>query len=207
MDISCIVLAGGRGLRLGRNKVTVTVGSKSLLERVVSRLSFLNTDIIVVTAKKEPLPQSIDYPRLRTVNDIYPGCGSLGGIYTGLVASDSFYNLVVACDMPFLNRRLLSYMVQLADGFDLVIPRFNDMVEPLHAVYSRDCIGPAELLLKQGELQIRQFFPSVRVRYVGAEEVDRFDPGHLSLFNINNEAALRKARDLVDHGEIELDYC
>ncbi|MDI6815476.1 MAG: NTP transferase domain-containing protein [Dehalococcoidales bacterium] len=48
-----------------------------------------------------------NHPKLRIVADTYPGKGPLGGIYTGLATSDSFYNLVVACDMPFLNQALL----------------------------------------------------------------------------------------------------
>ena len=207
MDISCIVLAGGKGLRLGRDKVTVTFGNRSLLQWVISRLTFLDSDIIIVTAEKETLTQHIDYPKLRTVSDIYPGKGSLGGIYTGLVASDSFYNLVVACDMPFLNQALLCYMVEVADNFDLVVPRLGNTIEPLHAVYSKGCLAPMECLLKQDELQIFKFFHEVRVRYIETEEIDRFDPDHLSFFNINTEADLKVATELSKREDIIHDKC
>jgi molybdopterin-guanine dinucleotide biosynthesis protein A len=197
LDISCIVLAGGKGLRLGRDKALETVGNKSLLQRVVSNLSLFNHDIIVVTARGQSLPQLIDYPKLRILRDAYPGKGALGGIYTGLAASGSFYNLVVACDMPFLNRDLLHYMIQLSPSFDVVVPRLGNMVEPLHAVYSKDCLTSVESLLKQGNLSITELFTLVRVRYVEAEEIDRFDPKRLSFFNINTEADLTRARELV----------
>ncbi len=207
MDISCIVLAGGKGLRLGRNKALETVSNTSLLQRVVSYVSFLNGDITIVTAAGLSLPQFIGYPRLRIITDTYPGKGPLGGIYTGLVASDSVYNLVVACDMPFLNQALLRYMTQICGGFDLVVPRLGDLVEPLHAVYSKGCLVPMENLLKQGTLKIVELFSLVRVRYVEAEEINRFDPKHLSFFNINTEANLRMARELAG-GEIVLnDKC
>ena len=197
MDISCIVLAGGKGLRLGRNKALETINSTSLLQRVISQLSFLNSDIVVVTSAKQSFPRLTSQPRLRVVSDTYPGKGPLVGIYTGLTASDSFYNLVVACDMPFLNRGLLQYMTQVADNSDLVVPRLGNMVEPLHAVYSKNCLAPAESLLKQGNLSVYQLFPLVKVRYVEAEEIDRFDPQHLSFFNINTEADLETARKLA----------
>ena len=197
MDISCIVLAGGKGLRLGRDKALEAVGNKSLLQRVVSNLSLFNRDIIIVTAGEQSLPQFVDYPKSRIVPDTYPGKGVLGGIYTGLAASDSFYNLVVACDMPFLNHDLLRYMIQLSPSFDVVVPRLGNMVEPLHAVYSKNCLTSAESLLKQGNLSITELFTLVKVRYVEAEEIDRFDPKHLSFFNINTEADLNRARELV----------
>ena len=134
---------------------------------------------------------------MRIVTDIYPGKGSLGGLYTGLTASNSFYNLVVACDMPFLNQALLCYMVQLSVGFDAVVPRLGSMVEPLHAVYSRGCLATVERLLKQDNLKVRDILPLIRVRYVETEEIDMFDPEHLSIFNINTEADLEKARELA----------
>jgi len=197
LDISCIVLAGGKGLRLGRDKALEAVGDKSLLQRVVSNLSLFNRDIIIVTAVGHSLSRLVNYSKSRIVPDAYPGKGALGGICTGLTASDSFYNLVVACDMPFLNHDLLHYLIQLSPSFDVVVPRLGDMVEPLHAVYSKDCLASAESLLKQGNLSITKLFTLVRVRYVEAEEIDRFDPKHLSFFNINTEADLNRARELV----------
>jgi len=196
LDISCIVLAGGEGLRLGRNKALEIVGNTNLLQRVASQLSFFNSDIILVTAGNKSFLQSIDYPRFRLVTDTYPAKGPLGGIYTGLAASVSLYNLVVACDMPFLNKALLRYMLQVSAGFDLVVPRVGDLVEPLHAVYSRSCLAPIEWLLDQANLRVSALFDLVKVRYVEADEIDSFDPKHLSFFNINTEADLELAQQL-----------
>ncbi len=184
-------------MRLGRDKVLETVGHTSLLERVVFHLSLFSSDIIIVTTSKQSLPQFVGYPKLRMVADTYPGKGPLGGIYTGLAASDSLYNLVVACDMPFLNQALLRYMIQLCGDFDLVVTRVGSMVEPLHAVYSKSCLAPLENMLRQGNLKIMDLFSLVRVRYVEAEEINRFDPKHLSFFNINTEADLETARGFL----------
>ena len=202
MDISCIVLAGGKGLRLERSKTLERVGNKTLLQRVVSCLSVYNSEIIIVTAREKSFSQIGDYPKLRVVADIYQGKGPLGGIYTGLEASNSFHNLVVACDMPFLNQSLVSYMMRLSDNFDLVVLRLGKLVEPLHAVYSKNCLAPIEGLLKQGKLSIMQLFPLVKARYVEADEIDRFDPKHLSFFNINTEADLKRARELAEEGNL-----
>jgi molybdopterin-guanine dinucleotide biosynthesis protein A len=197
LDITCIVLAGGKSLRLGRDKIQETVGADSLLQRVLFQLTTFEGDIIIVTAGRRSLPRLDDYQEARIVTDIYPGKGVLGGIYTGLAESSSSYNLVVAGDMPFLNRALLRYMVGLSAGFDLVVPRLGELVEPLHAVYARNCLPHIERLLKGGVLGVKALFELVRVRYVEAEEVDRFDPGHLSFFNVNTEADLEKARHIV----------
>jgi molybdopterin-guanine dinucleotide biosynthesis protein A len=197
LDITCIVLAGGKSLRLGRDKIQETVGADSLLQRVLFQLTPFDGDIIIVTAGRRPLPRLDDYQEARIVTDIYPGRGVLGGIYTGLAESSSSYNLVVAGDMPFLNQALLRYMVGLSAGFDLVVPRLGELVEPLHAVYARNCLPHIERMLKRGVLEVRALFELVRVRYVEAEEIDRFDPGHLSFFNVNTEADLERARQIA----------
>jgi molybdopterin-guanine dinucleotide biosynthesis protein A len=197
LDITCIVLAGGKGLRLGRDKVNETVGTDSLLQRVLSQLTPFNRDIIIVTAAGKSLPQVNGCQGARVVTDIYPGKGALGGIYTGLAESSSPYNLVVACDMPFLNQALLRYMMELSAGFDMVVPRLGKMVEPLHAVYARSCLAPIERLLGRDNLEVRALFDLVNVRYVESDEIDRFDPQHLSFFNVNTEADLEKARQMV----------
>ena len=197
MDTGCIVLAGGKGLRLGQDKTLEIIGDRSLLGWVLFQLSLLDSDILIVTAREQSYPQLDGYPRFKVVTDIYPNKGPLGGIYTGLKVSDSFYNLVVASDMPFLNRALLHYMIGVSAGFDLVVPRLGELIEPLHAVYSKACLAPIERLLRQGSLGIRELFTLVRVRYVEAEEINRFDPGHLSFFNINTKSDLARARDLL----------
>ena len=197
METSCIILAGGKSSRLENDKVLETVGNRSLLQRVISGVSLLSNDIIIVTASEQTVPECIDYPKLRIVTDICPGKGPLGGIYTGLATSTSFYNLVVASDMPFLNQALLRYMIQLSANFDLVAPRVGDLVEPLHTVYTRNCLAPIEHMIKQGKLRVNLFFSLVKARYVEAEEIERFDPEHLSFFNVNTEADLKRARELA----------
>lgn len=196
MDINCIVLAGGKGLRLGRDKTVEAVGNTGLLSRVVSSVAFLNGEIIVVTATEQAFPDLNGKSKLRLVADIYPGKGPLGGIYTGLAESNTLYNIVVACDMPFLSQSLLRYMAQLAPGFDIVAPRIGSMVEPLHAIYSKECIPTITKMLEKGNLSVHKLLGMVRTRYVETEEIDQFDPLHMSFFNINTEADLKKARML-----------
>ena len=197
MKISCVILAGGKGLRFGQDKVLEAVGNRSLLEQVVSRISQLSCDIIVVTARERTFPRLASYLKPKIVTDTFPDKGPLGGIYTGLTTSASFYNLVVACDMPFLNLDLLRYMVDLAEDFDMVIPRLASLVEPLHAVYAKSCLTAIEGMFQQGNLSVRNLLDLTTVRYIEAEEIDRFDPEHLSFFNVNTKADLIKARELA----------
>ncbi len=197
METSCIILAGGKSLRLGYDKVLERVGNTSLLEQVISRIDSISKDIIIVTAKERAFAPVANHPKVIMVSDIFPGQGSLGGIYTGLKKSSSFYNLVVAADMPFLNESLLRYIIEVSDGFDFVLPRVDNLYEPLHAVYSQNCVTPIETILGQDKKVIIELFNYVKVRYIGAEEIDRFDPQHLSYFNINTKEDLERARKIA----------
>ena len=197
MDTSCIILAGGRSLRLGHDKVLEKIGDKTLLEQVISRIESLSREIIIVTAKERTFPHLESHSKLKIISDIFPGKGSLGGIYTGLVTSNTLYNLVVACDMPFLNQPLLSYMIEVSGGFDFVLPRIDELLEPLHAIYSRNCIAPMEMMLRQGRQVIIELADLVKTRYIGAEEINRFDRQHLSFFNINTQEDLELARKIA----------
>ncbi len=185
MDINCIILAGGKSTRFGHDKVLEKIGNTSLLEQVISHVDPISKDIIIVTAKGRTFAHLANRPKIKVVSDIFPEQGSLGGIYTGLVNSESFYNLVVAADMPLLNEELLRYMIKVAKGYDFTLPRFDDWFEPLHAVYSRNCIAPIKSILEQGKKSILELFNYVKMNYVDAKEIDKFDPQHLSFMNIN----------------------
>lgn len=198
--ITAIVLAGGRGNRLGRDKTVEKIGENSMLQRVADSLSLICDGIVIVIAPEQPEPVLTSEAKL--VADLYPGKGALGGLYTGLMASDSFYNLVIACDMPFLNPSLLRYIIQVSPGFDVAIPRDKEgRLEPLHALYSRNCLSPIYQQIQRGNLKIDGFLDQVKVRYVEDSEINEFDPRRLSFFNINTSNDLVKARAILEELE------
>jgi len=194
--MTSIVLAGGKSSRLGSNKVMLTVGGTSLIQRVLDRLAGISSEIIVVTANEGETPCAPSN-RVRIVTDIYPGKGPLGGIYTGLVAASNPRAAVVGCDMPFLSTALLRYMMRVSPEAEAVIPRLGDNVEPLCAVYSKSCLSAIHDLLMRDELRIRRLLDSVVVRYVERAEIDRHDPERLSFFNVNTQLDLDTAKRLA----------
>ena len=136
----------------------------------------------------------------KTAVDIYADSGSLGGIFTGLTAASNDWGMVVACDMPFLNAGLMRYMLGLRPGYDAIVPVPEGYPEPTHALYSKACLPHIERRLKAGQLKIAGFFDDVRVRYVGAKEISRFDLEQLSFFNVNTPEDLSRALTLADEG-------
>jgi molybdopterin-guanine dinucleotide biosynthesis protein A len=102
--VSGVILAGGASRRLERNKALERVGGQTLIERVMDSIAPLTTEVLVVVGEPEQATALHLPSTVRAVSDSYPGRGSLGGIFTGVDASAERWSLVVACDMPFLNR-------------------------------------------------------------------------------------------------------
>ena len=202
MEATAIVLAGGKSLRLGRNKVLETILGKSLIEHVVDRLRPLVSQLLIVTSKEQLTLPSLEQAEI--LIDLYPDKGPLAGIYTGLLAARYSQSVVVGCDMPFLNTELLRFMAELSYGFDAVVPRLSQaMVEPLHAIYVRSCLGKIKTQLEQNQLDVGLLVAAVHARYVERKECQRFDPQLLSFLNINSQSDLDRAIALAtkDRGE------
>ena len=197
LKTGCVILAGGKGRRLGREKAWVELGGKSLLQRAVSNLEFLNSEIVIVKAPEGELPTLSTGVNLKIVQDSVDGKGPLAGILSGLLNSKYRHNLIVACDMPLLNKDLVKYMISSIEDYDAVVPRMGKYLEPLQAVYSKDCISEIEKQLKQDRLKVDGLFSEVRTRFVESAEIERFDAAHLSFMNINTLADLKKAEGLL----------
>lgn len=194
-QLTCVVLAGGRSARMGHDKAFLDIGGRPMIEWVLERLAGLGQETIIVANA----PERYAYLGYPIVTDLLPDRGALGGLYTGLYYAQSERVLVVGCDMPFLNRALLCYQAELSRHFDVVVPRIGEWMEPLHSIYARACLGPIKALLDRGGYRIWDFYQDVRVRYVEAAEIERFDPQHLSFLNVNTPADLETVRQWAAH--------
>lgn len=198
-DITVVILAGGQSRRLGRDKAVEPFAGEPLIRRVIRRAVAAvdaGEAVVVVADAERAAALPLDAAH-RTAVDVFPGGGSLGGIYTGLAAARTEWALVAACDMPFLSAPLLGYMAGRREGVDAVVPEIDGRPEPTHAMYSKGCLPAMAARLQAGQLKIAGFFGDVTLRYVAEAEVRRFDPELLSFFNINRPADLARARELA----------
>ncbi len=192
MNTTGIILAGGKSKRFGRAKAIVEIDGTPIIEHVYRRLIKVTDKIIIAVSTADiEIPSNID---AAIVKDKHPGAGPLGGIYTGLAASNSTTNIVVACDMPFLNCSLLEYMLSVSGSYDAVIPQpGHNLFEPLHAVYTKSCLPLITRQLENEEYAISGLLRKIKVRYLEPDEIARFDPDSTSFFNINFEIDLETA--------------
>lgn len=206
--LSAAALAGGKSRRMGADKAFLPVveGGPAMLAMVLDRLAKLSHDVMVVANDR------VSYAPfgVRVVPDVHVGAGALGGIHAALSEAKEDYCLVVACDMPFLNSRLLQRMAQAPRDYDVLIPRLpgesrqgtdGHILHTLHAIYSKRCLPNIQAHLTANSKQVIQFFEEVAVRTIDLKEVLDCDPELRSFFNTNTPEALEMARKLVTEEE------
>jgi molybdopterin-guanine dinucleotide biosynthesis protein A len=179
--VTGFILLGGKSSRYGSNKAFVEIEGVRLVDRVARVMKSIFHRIVLLTNTPE------EYAFLETpmVEDLIKGLGPMGGIYTGLMTLSDEAGFFVACDMPFLSESLIRHMVDVRDDFDIVVPRMDWMLEPLHALYSKKCLPVIHEAIGQDQHQILKCFAELRVRYVDEEELRLWDPELRSFFNIN----------------------
>jgi len=180
--LTVAILAGGKSSRMGTDKSFVPFQGRPLIEVVQDRVAGLGDEQILITNN----PSAYAHIGLPMFGDVYPDHGSLGGIFTAVTYASHPHTLVLGCDMPWLNRGLLEYMASLRETADVIVPRWQKFPEPLHAIYSKGCLGPMEDNLKAKRMKVIGFYGRVSVRFLERNDIVRFDPDGRSFANINS---------------------
>lgn len=193
--VSAVILAGGESRRMGSDKSLLPWHGGRFIEHIHRLLDELFDEVIIVTNS----PGLYDSIPCRKEPDIYYKQGSLAGIHSGLCHARNERIFVVACDMPFLSEEVIRALCACDRQAEVVIPRSEWGLEPLHACYAKSCLPAIEAVLDAGKKRIVGFFPEVRVVEVAAAEFQKIDPEGLSFRNINTPEEYFALRDQALH--------
>jgi len=187
-DMTGIILAGGKNSRMGINKAFLEIDGTRLIDNILAVYQKIFSEIIIVT--NDPLSYT-EFPDTLIVTDIYKDKSALGGIYTGLFYATHDYSFVAACDMPFINEDFIIYLTGQVGKHDVIVPELSEGFQPLHAIYSRNCLSHIKKLLSADKLKIAGFYKEVRLLSIPEEKIKSFNKhGHLFL-NINTPKDLK----------------
>jgi molybdopterin-guanine dinucleotide biosynthesis protein A len=192
MECVAVVLSGGESLRMGQDKGFIEFEGKSLIERTLDTLRPIFKEIFII-AKKRELFSSFALP---VYSDIFPNGGPMGGIYTGFSYSRGPV-FAVACDMPFLNPKVIGFLLGKLQNFDAVVFRSPDGLHPLHGVYSRSVIPMMENLLNKGDLKMMDFLQKIKTLEIDLDQVRHLDPQLRCLTNINTPEELNRCLEMM----------
>jgi molybdopterin-guanine dinucleotide biosynthesis protein A len=178
---SAAILAGGENRRMPVLKAFIEVGGKKIIDRNLHALQSIFSENFIVTNQ----PELYSYLEVPLFGDAYDMRGPMTGIFTALLNSSSSWVFISACDMPFLNIRLIQHMSTLRKDCDAVVPVCNDKKEPLHAYYSKRLLNFMEKSLLAGEKSLKDFLGSKRVNYISSRETKKIGPVARSFVNLN----------------------
>jgi len=182
---SAIILVGGEARRAnGQEKFFFQYQGKTFIERLVDSLRDVTDEIIIVARSPEQCRRFDALNNVRCIPDIRQGIGPIGGLHAGALAARGDLIFVSACDMPCIEKAVVSHLFDAIGNADAAIPSWDaDMLEPLHAVYRRDAL--LRYLDSHESYSLRPMIRGFHTRYVPVEELRRFDPLLRTFTNIN----------------------
>jgi molybdenum cofactor guanylyltransferase len=187
-----VILAGGRSRRMGMDKATLPFKNKPLITWVHGIVKQALSEVFIIS-KHHTAIEGVESPILK---DIIPREASLVGIASALLYATTDHVFVVGCDMPFIRKEAILYMMNQTHGEDIVIPRTDAGYEPLHAVYNKSCLPHMLRAIDRNRIKITDLLPFLSVKVV-REPTLFFNRGVSIFTNINTEEDLALAERLV----------
>ncbi len=194
-----VILSGGKNTRMGTNKAFLEFNGERLIDRTISIFKEIFDEIIVVT--NEPLSYlNLD---VTIVSDVIKGKGALGGVYSGIFYASSDHVFITACDLPFLNTSFIEYMMGSIEHYDIIVPekrvelsgQMELLMEPLHAIYSKNCLPTIKNLLSKDKLKITGIYKGLKVKIIPEKTVKEFDHCERMFINVNTKEDLARIKD------------
>ncbi|WP_017730921.1 molybdenum cofactor guanylyltransferase [Nafulsella turpanensis] len=164
-NITAFVLAGGQSSRMGQDKGLLMLGKKRMVDYVIEALEPCVREVILIA--NDPAYMELGY---QVLEDEEKGQGPLGGICTALKHSPSPYNFMVSCDMPFISREAVRYLMEKAGDADVTLPLTEGRIQPLCGIYAKSCLASMEAALKAGRLQLRSLMKEFDCQMLPMEE-------------------------------------
>jgi molybdopterin-guanine dinucleotide biosynthesis protein A len=199
-QIAGFILAGGESSRMGRDKALLELGGVPLIVRTARLVETITGRPTVIGDAEEYLALG-----LRAVGDDWPGAGPLGAIATALRVSAAPWSLVVACDLPYLTRAWLDFIVAraFASQGSAVLAMNTRGAEPLCAMYHKRCEPAIRAALENGTRKVTDGLKGVLVEMIGPLEWKDFDSTGLLFKNMNSPEDYEEARARFGkaHGE------
>lgn len=185
-NLTGVILSGGKSTRMGGNKAFIEIEGTPIIQRIQTLFERLFDEIIIVTDQKELFSNL----NAKIYLDLIPNRGVLGGLYTGLFFSSFPFSFCVACDMPFLKESVIKYLIKNIEDSDVIVPKTKDGLQPLHAIYSKNCLEPIKKIIELGKYKIVDFYPMVKVKIIDENEFFSLDPMRESFINVNTPEEL-----------------
>jgi molybdopterin-guanine dinucleotide biosynthesis protein A len=202
-QVAAFILAGGASSRMGREKALLEIGGEPLIVRTARLIEPLVAEVTVVGS-----PERYAALGLRTIADqdfrgrdaTGPARTPLAGIATALNSTKLPWNLILACDLPYLTAVWLDWLLErsVATGDQALIPRTSQGLEPLAAVYRKECAAPIVAALERGVRKVTDALAGFQMESPRKSEWRGLDPGGRVLRNMNYPSDYDEAKKQLE---------
>lgn len=190
-NITGIILAGGKSSRMGSDKGLVKINGKRFIEHILDALLPSVNEVIIIA-------NNDNYNNLgyKVIEDKIKDCGPLGGIYTGLLNSQTESNIVVSCDIPFISSDLIKHILENMGRADMSVPLYKGNIEPLCAVYTKKTTDKIHSLIMNKEFKIQNVLRYFIIKEIHiTKKLDFYND--LLFVNINTPEELKQQKELA----------
>ena len=189
LDITGIVLAGGKSSRMGTDKSLMILNGKTLIQQAIDILHPLCGKVVISSNDNK-----FDFTGCEVWPDEYPIQAPLIGIYSCLKRSSTDINLVLSCDMPNVNVELLSFMLNNLNSYETVVPEHNNLLEPLCGIYRKSVLPVLEDTIKNSNYKLMELLKKTSALYLEIKPEHTFYTKDLFV-NINTKEDFNKLQN------------
>ena len=182
---------------MGTPKAMVELASRPLVSRVVSTVGSAGLEPIVVAKPDSPLPR-LD---CRVLSEPSEPHHPLTGLIAALGASAGRAVVAIACDMPLVPARLISWLAQLEE--EVAVCEADGRLQPLLGRYSPSACEQLAESLERGE-SMTDAVTALDPFIVSEEKVARFGDPQRIFFNINSPEDLAAAETMLKGGRFSI---
>lgn len=191
-QIDAFILAGGKSSRMGTDKGLLLFNDKHLIEWSIEELQKIFSKIVIVSNK-----QVYKKFKLSVIKDIRKNLGPAGGIYSALKYTKADYIFVISCDMPLITSEAIHFLVSQLNSCDILVPLCQNKVQPLFALYSKNCFLKWKELIDKGETKLQVMIEQFNIKKVSVNNNPLFKAEQF--ININDRNDLSKAFQLINN--------
>lgn len=187
-NINAYILAGGKSSRMGTEKGLVQLNGKSFIEHIIQVLNKVNIQVYIIANTK-----AYDFLGYPVIADIVEDKGPLGGIYTALMHSQQQNNLIISCDVPFVQEELIKYLCEhIEASSQCIVPTHSGNSEPLCAIYNKDGMELIKEMISRNELGVRNALRKLKTNFIEVSDEEFYSS--MTFLNINSKLDLEVVR-------------
>jgi molybdopterin-guanine dinucleotide biosynthesis protein A len=179
--MTSVVLAGGENRRLPFNKSLIVIDGRTVIDRILDVHRQFFNNIIISTND----PMTYFKYGTKIVGDVLDIRGPMTGIFSSMMNDDSQKYFVSACDVPFLSRELIEYIITLDSDNDAIVPEFDGEPQPLLGIYNRRLMDRLYENIMGDRRSMRRFLREIDTYVIKEDKVKEFDTEGNSFININ----------------------